>query len=303
MRYTEVWRQFFIRFWKETPSFRGGSAPAGLRCSSTRCLRAQSRVQVTVRGTMGSAQSSPGWVLVWVGPAKARLRPLQITASAAMGQGPVPSSCPGPAWLETISQVWPQPEALQPQPQLGGADSHQTPEPQLPPAEAGALPWPDQRKTNPGEATEAVQHPLLRERGTLCCLSMLPSQYAPGSRPSSLRLCTWEWELAALRPGSFRLHPLHLLPVLLDGVLDPGVHHGLSEDPVLGGICHGLAGRESTEAGQGPGAACIGKGVPASDSQRPPGTRPLTLWTGPWPGPGPERHSPAGLPSMLLPQP
>lgn len=179
MRYTEVWRQFFIRFWKETPNFRGGSAPAGLRCSSTRCLRAQSRVQVTVRGTMESAQSSPGWVLVWVGPAKARLRPLQITASAAMGQGPVPSSCPGPAWLETISQAWPQPEALQPQPQLGGADSHQTPEPQLPPAEAGALPWPDQRKTNPGEATEAVQHPLLQETWHL----VLPLNAAQPVRP------------------------------------------------------------------------------------------------------------------------
>lgn len=64
------------------------------------------------------------------------------------------------------------------------------------------------------------------------------------SRPSSLGPCTREQGLAALKPSSLSLQPLHLLLVLLDGILDPGIHHGLGEDPVLRGVCHGLVGKE-----------------------------------------------------------
>lgn len=49
--------------------------------------------------------------------------------------------------------------------------------------------------------------------------------------------------LASLEPGALQGQPLHLLLVLLYGILDPGVHHGLGEHPVLGGIRHGLQGR------------------------------------------------------------
>ena len=62
------------------------------------------------------------------------------------------------------------------------------------------------------------------------------------------------WPLAPLC-----LQPLHLLPVLLDGILNPGVHHGLSEDPVLRGICHGLAKKRVLTQGT-KGAARTGKG-------------------------------------------
>lgn len=95
----------------------------------------------------------------------------------------------------------------------------------------------------------------------------------------SLRLCTWGRGLAALGPGSLGLQPLHLLLVLLDGVLDPGIHHGLGEDPVLRGVRHGLAGRASTEAGQGPELPARAK-VSPPQAPGPPGTSPRTREAG-----------------------
>lgn len=114
----------------------------------------------------------------------------------------------------------------------------------------------------------------------------------PRVQASSLRLCPRERGLAALGPGALGLQPLHLLPVLLDGVLDPGVHHGLGEDPVLGGIRHGLAEKESTEAGQGPELPAWGK---VSQPQAP-GHSPCRQGQAP-------NDSLASPPSMLLPQP
>lgn len=95
-------------------------------------------------------------------------------------------------------------------------------------------------------------------------LASLPGRRAPGCqapRPSSFSPCTQGWGLASIWPGSLSLQPLHLLLVLLDGVLDPGVHHGLGEDPVLRGIGHGLEGEAALR--QGTQRGCLrGEGVP-----------------------------------------
>lgn len=51
--------------------------------------------------------------------------------------------------------------------------------------------------------------------------------------------------LAGLSIRSLYFKPLHLLLVLLNGVLHTGIHHGLCEDTILRGICHGLVGKRA----------------------------------------------------------
>jgi hypothetical protein len=51
--------------------------------------------------------------------------------------------------------------------------------------------------------------------------------------------------------------------VLLNSVLDTGIHHGLSEDSVLRGIRHGLAGKSTLEGGPAASLpACTGSPQP-----------------------------------------
>lgn len=64
------------------------------------------------------------------------------------------------------------------------------------------------------------------------------------------------WWLAGLGIGSLYFKPLHLLLVLLNSILDSGIHHGLREDPILRGICHGLVGKRAQKERL---AACTGK--------------------------------------------
>lgn len=100
-----------------------------------------------------------------------------------------------------------------------------------------------------------------------------PCQVSKPRCPGSLGLCPGGQGLATLGPITLRLQPLHLLPVLLNGVLHPSIHHGLGEDPVLRGVCHGLAGKKGIG-----GAAAWDTGLPATDTQslqhqaEPPGT-------------------------------
>ena len=74
--------------------------------------------------------------------------------------------------------------------------------------------------------------------------------------------------------------------MLLDGILNPGVHHGLSEDPVLRGICHGLEKkRVLTQDTRG-----------ATRTRKAPG-----LWLpGDWSGPTRNHSAYRAAPSLLL---
>lgn len=71
----------------------------------------------------------------------------------------------------------------------------------------------------------------------------VPGQVYKVSRSSSaVEESRTRW-LARLKIGSLYFKPLHLLLVLLNSILDTGIHHGLCEDPIFRGICHGLEGR------------------------------------------------------------
>lgn len=68
----------------------------------------------------------------------------------------------------------------------------------------------------------------------------VPGQVYKVSRSSSaVEESRTRW-LARLKIGSLYFKPLHLLLVLLNSILDTGIHHGLCEDPIFRGICHGL---------------------------------------------------------------
>lgn len=62
-----------------------------------------------------------------------------------------------------------------------------------------------------------------------------------GSAAEASRTC---WG-AGLSIGPLCVKPLHLLLVLLNSILHSGIYHGLREDPIFRGICHGLVGERA----------------------------------------------------------
>ena len=197
-------------------------------------------------------------LLVMAGAAHQQGR-VSVAAAPGHGRGGCASPAPGLPWRH-VSQECPghSPRLTLPSrnQSLEGADattgSVATASPQQRPSHC---PGPNQRNIKKCQGMGGCAAPPLTSgrHGQEVPRPVCPS--APGSRPCSGSPSTWKQGLAAIRPSSLRLQPLHLLLVLLDGVPDPGVHHGLGEDSVLRGIRHGLAGRERAEAGRPEGLA------------------------------------------------